>query len=161
VPATILWSGVGVILSSPIALATRGYLFARDQAGTIAWALIVSAAVWFGISAALIPEIGAPAVGIGWVFAGILNSAALWRRTARLSGAVILPRLAAPLAVALAATAAAWLLAHEVDDRMLGAVVGFAVGEAAVLVGLLAFSRRTLDETLALVRQSLRSLRAD
>jgi O-antigen/teichoic acid export membrane protein len=160
VPAVILWSGFGLIASAPIAFATRGYLFVRDQAGAIAMGLVASGALWFGVSAALLPEYGAPAVGVGWVLAGILNSLVLWRRTAELSGAAVLAHAAVPTAVAVAATAAAWFAAHQPDDRLVGGLVGFATGEACVLVGLLVLTPRALRETVRLLRQSLGGLRA-
>jgi O-antigen/teichoic acid export membrane protein len=160
VPAVILWSGIGFILASPIASATRGYLFVRDQAGTVAKGLVASGAVWFGVSAALLPELGAPAVGVGWVLAGIVNSAVLWRRTAQLSGAAILARVSAPVAVAVAATGGAWLAAHAPHDRLVGGLVGLVVGEALVLGGLLVVSRAVLRDTLDLVRQSVAGLHA-
>ena len=155
VPATILWSGIGFIVASPIAFASRGYLFARDQAGTIALGLLASTAVWFGVAAALLPELGAPAAGVGWVFAGLVNSAVLARRTAQLSGAAVAARSAIPTAVALTATGAAWFAAHQPSDPLLAGLVGFAVGEACVLAGLLLVSRTTLRETVGLLKQSL------
>jgi len=157
VPATIFWSGIGFILASPIAFATRGYLFVRDQAGTIALGLVVSAAVWFGVAAAFLPELGAPAVGLGWVLAGMVNSAVLARRTAQLSGATVAVRAAAPTAVALTATSAAWFAAHQPSDPLLGGLLGFAVGEACVLAGLVLVSRAALRETMGLLRSAARA----
>jgi O-antigen/teichoic acid export membrane protein len=155
VPATIFWSGIGFIVAAPTAFATRGYLFVRDQAGTIATGLLVSGAVWFGVAAALLPELGAPAVGVGSIFAGIVNSAVLARRTAHLSGAAVVARSAMPTAVALTATGLAWLAGQQPSDPLVGGAVGFAVGEACVVAGLLLVSRAALRETLRLLKQSL------
>ena len=154
VPAVILWSGIALIVASPIGVATRGYLLAADQAATVALAVVLSAAAWFAVSIALLPAIGAPAVGIGWVAAGLVNSALLWRRTAQLTGAAILGSLAGPTTVALLATGCAWLVSKQPNDALVGGLVGFVTGELVALGGLFAVSRPTLLDVRELTRQA-------
>jgi O-antigen/teichoic acid export membrane protein len=159
VPAVILWSGIGLIVASPIGVATPGYLFAADAVGTVAAALALSALVWFGVAAALLPSLGAPAVGIGWIGAGIVNSLVLARRTKALTGAALLVGMAPVAAVSIAATAAAWLVARQPHDRLLGGVLGAVAGEAIALAGMALFSRPALRDARDVVLRALAGFR--
>jgi O-antigen/teichoic acid export membrane protein len=159
VPAVILWSGVALVLSAPIAIGTAGYLFAADSAGSVAVATVASTVAWFGVGLPLLPELGAPAMGIGWVAANVVNGGILWRQTAARTGAAIGAHVAAPTAIGLAAVATGWLLAHRVDDDLLGGILGLAAGELVLLGGLAALSRPALRDTHVLVARALRSFR--
>jgi hypothetical protein len=159
VPAVILWSGVALILAAPIAVGTGGYLFAADAPGAVAVATLASTVIWFGLGFSLVPSLGAPAVGIGWVAAAVVNAAILWRHVAARTGAAVAAHVAAPTAIGLAASAVGWLVAHRVGDRVLGGVLGLAAGELLLVAGLAAVSRPALRDTRVLVRQALRSFR--
>jgi O-antigen/teichoic acid export membrane protein len=159
VPAALLWAGVAMVLAAPLAVAAPPYLYASGQPGRVAAATLASAIVWFGVAAALLPRLGAPAVGIGWVAGGLLNSAVLWRLTVVRSGARLAARLLPPTAVALAAIATAWLTAHLPDDPVLGALAGVTAGELVVLAGLASVARGTLRDGRELAVRGLRTLR--
>jgi O-antigen/teichoic acid export membrane protein len=159
VPSVLLWSGIALIVGVPIAFATSGYLFAADDAGAVAAAAVLSMVAWFGVTGALLPRYGAPAAGIGFVASSIVNAGVLWRRTTARSGAAIGARIAGPTAVALAAAALGWLVAHRVDPRPLGAALGFVVGEGVMVFGLALSSRKALADLRSLVAQALGSLR--
>ena len=160
VPEVILWSCVGLVVASPIAVATRGYLFAVDDAGTIARGLLLSAVAWFGFCAALLPDVGPAAVGMGWVVAGVLNAIVLWRRTTELTGAAIARHLWGPTVAALLATVGAWLVAQEASDPLLGGAIGLLAGELTMLACLLVLGRSALREAGELMRQAWRTIAA-
>jgi O-antigen/teichoic acid export membrane protein len=158
VPAVLFWSGVALVLSSPVTVATAGYLFAADDPGAVAVAALASTIAWFGVTAALLPALGAPAVGIGWIAGGVVDGVLLGRAAARHSGAAIVRSLAAPTAVALAATGAAWLVADRAGADLLGAALGAAAGAALMLAGCAAICRSALDATRSLLSRGLRGL---
>jgi hypothetical protein len=159
VPAVLLWSGVALILTAPLAVIAPGYLFAADEAGVVATATLVSAVAWFGVASALLPRYGAAAVGMGWVVAGIVNSGLLWRRIVAATGAAFARRLAGPTAVSLAGAVAGWAVAKEVQHGVLGGVLGCAAGELILLAGLAIVCRPALRDTSALVRQAAATFR--
>jgi O-antigen/teichoic acid export membrane protein len=159
VPATILWAGVAMVLAAPLAVAAPPYLYAAGQPGRVAAATFASAVVWFSVAAALLPRLGAPAVGIGWVAGGLLNAAVLWRLTAARSGARLAGRLGPPTAVALVAIAAAWQAAHVPEDHVLSALAGVTAGELVVLAGLAALAPATLRDGRELAVRARRAVR--
>jgi O-antigen/teichoic acid export membrane protein len=159
VPAVILWSGLALIVAAPVGVATPGYLFAVDEAGVVAAATVLSGVVWFGVIVALLPAYGAAAAGIGWLVGGLLGSAVLLRRTVARSGAALVSRAAGPAAVALAATAVGWFVAHLPDQALLGGALGALTGELVLVAGLMLTSRRAFRDTGSLAREGLSGLR--
>jgi PST family polysaccharide transporter len=158
VPPILFWSGIGLVLSAPITVATGGYLFAASGAGLVARATIASAAVWLGVALPLLPALGAPAVGIGWLASGLVYAGMLWRATVARTGAAIAERLVVPTTIALVGTVAAWVAAEQAPDSRLGGIVGLCLGEAVLLGGLALLSRPALTDTRRLVMLSLGGL---
>jgi O-antigen/teichoic acid export membrane protein len=159
VPAVILWSGVALLISSPTLIPTVGYLLAAGEAGLVAISTLISGATWCAVAIALLPEYGAPAVGIGWVCGAIVNAGIVWRRASALSGAALGTRVAIQTVVLLAAAAAAWVVGHLPQDELVGAALGLAAGEVVVLAGLAAVSPAGVRDARALVVQGLGTFR--
>jgi O-antigen/teichoic acid export membrane protein len=157
VPAALLWACVGLVISAPISVAASGYLFAAGEARLVAVATVVSAVVWSGVAAVLLPRYGAPAVGLGWVAGGTVNAAFLWRRTAARTGAAIGRSLAAPTLVAFLGVATGWLVAHAFDDRLIGGLVGAVAAEVIAVAGLVLFAKPASRDARDLIRQALGS----
>jgi O-antigen/teichoic acid export membrane protein len=157
VPAALLWSSLGLMLSAPTVVATIGYLYATDHAGAVAWATVWHTLVWFVVALALLPSLGAPAVGIGSVPAWIVLATLLGRRAARVTGAAILRSLAIPTAVAVAAGAAGWAFAASGPETVIGGAAGLAVGELVLFAGLGLTKRSLLLDTYALVARAVRT----
>jgi len=154
-----LWSGVALIVSAPIVVGTAGYLLAAGEPGAVARAAFASTIVWFGVAVALLPSVGAPAVGIGWIASGAVDAALLARATLAGTGAAIAAELALPTAVALAATGAAWLIATGMPDALIGAVLGVFAGEVLLLATFAIASRPALRDTRSLVALALGTFR--
>lgn len=158
VPAVLLWSAVALVVSAPVTVTLSGYLFAADNPGAVAVAALASTIAWFAVTASLLPEVGAPAVGIGWVAGGVVDGVLLGRATARRGGAAVVRSLAAPTAVALAATATAWLLADGVGANLLSGALGVVAGETLLLAGCMLLCRGALDSARSLLVTALRGL---
>ena len=155
VSPTLLWSGMALLVSAPVAVATTGFLLASDEAGSVAATTVLSAVAWIGIGVALLPEHGVAGVGVGFLAGGIVNAALLAARTASLTGARTLRHAAAPTVVALAAAAAGWLVAREAGSALGGGAAGVAAGEAILLAGLVLAARPALRDARALVLRAL------
>jgi polysaccharide transporter, PST family len=159
VPATLLWTGVAMMISTPVYLGTSGYLFAADEGGRVLATALVAALTWLAVALSLVSAIGAPAAGIGWCASSLVVAASLGTHTARRSGAAVAASLAGPTIVGVASTAAGWLLA-DAGGRTIGSgLLGLAAGELLLLAGLVAFARSGLRDTRLLLGESLGSLR--
>jgi O-antigen/teichoic acid export membrane protein len=159
IPSVLLWSGIALVVGIPVIFSTTGYLLAMEEMGTVATATIASTAVWFGVAAALLPSVGAAAVGIGWLASGAVHSALLWRRATARSGAAIAARVVGPAAVGVAGAVAGWFVARAVGPPLVGGVVGLVAGELVALAGLAAVSRGALVDLRVLSRQALGTFR--
>ena len=158
VPAVLLWSGVALVVSAPVTVTLTGYLFAADDPGTVAVAALASTIAWFAVTAPLLAEVGAPAVSIGWIAGGVVDGVLLGRAAARRGGVTIGGSLAAPTAVALAATATAWLLADGAGASLLSGMLGMVAGEALLLAGCMVLCRGALDSARSVLVTGLRGL---
>ncbi len=159
VPAVLLWSGVALVLGAPITVVTSGYLYAADQPGAVARATLTGSAAWFGVTLPLLPSLGAPAVGVGWIACSVVSVALFWRATAAVSGAKVGSAIAAPTLLGLAGTAVGWLVADAMPDRIPGGLLGAAAGEVVFMGTVLLLARGALRNTTALVGQAFSGLR--
>lgn len=159
VPRVLLWSGSALILAAPVVVSAAGFLLAAGMPGVVAVATAVSGVVWIAVALPLLAPLGAEAVGIAWIASGCVNAVLLWRPVAARTSARIIVRIAPGTASALAAAAAAWFVAHEPDEQLVGGIAGLVVGELIVFAGLVLFSRPALRDVVALARDGLRSFR--
>lgn len=157
VPAALMWSSLALLLSAPIVVSTIGYLYAADRAGTMAWATVWHTLVWFAVTLPLLPSLGAPAVGVGWIPAGIVMATIVGRRAAELTGAAILRNAAVPVAVAIVAGAAGWGLTVPRPETLLWGLAGALTAECVLLGGLALAKRSLLADTYALGARAVRS----
>lgn len=153
VPAVLLWSGIALLVAAPISVVGVGYLYAAGEPGTVALATLASAIVWLGVSLPLLHRFGAPIVGVGWIAGAAVQSALVWWRVAARSGGASLGRAGPSSLLAIAAAAGGWLIARSVDEPFVGAAVGLAVGEAVIVVGLVALARPALRDLSSLMRR--------
>ena len=159
VPAALLWSGIALILASPLVVSAAGFLLAAGMPGIVAVSTGVSGAVWLAVALPLVDPLGAPAVGVAWIASGVVNAILLWRPVAGLTKARIARHLYPITAIALTAAGAAWLVAHQPTDRLVGGACGLMAGEVVLVAGLLLGGRPALLELVALARDGFGSLR--
>lgn len=157
VPAAILWSSLGVLLNAPVMVATIGYLYASDHAGTVAGAAAAQTVTWFAVTVPLLPSLGATAVGVGWIPGGIVIAALAGRRAAQLTGAAILRSLAVPAAVAIAAGAAGWAIGAAGPETLARGAMGLVAAEVVLRAGLALADRALLSETYRLLARAVRA----
>jgi O-antigen/teichoic acid export membrane protein len=159
VPAVLLWSCVALVLTASVTVTASSYLFAADRAGVVALSALASIIAWFGATAALLPVIGAPAVGVGWIAGGIVDGTVLGRSVHRHSGAAVLRAIASPTAVALLATGCAWLLADGAGANLVSGALGALAGESLMVVGCALLCPSALQTTRSVLALGVRRAR--
>jgi hypothetical protein len=145
-----------MLVGAPVYIATVGYLYAVDAVGTVLRALVVQTAAWFAVACSLLPPLGAPAIGLGWVAGAGLSAVFLARRTGRRSGASIGPAVVPPATIAAVAMGGGWLVATAGDRTILRGTLAAAAGEVLLLAGLALVRRGLLRDTRALVAEAVR-----
>jgi O-antigen/teichoic acid export membrane protein len=146
------WASLGLMLAGPIEVCTIGYLYATNRAPTVLRTTLTYTAVWFAATAALLPSLGAEAVGIGMAVGATVNfcvlTAVLRRHVSTSPPRAVFPALA----IAAAASVAAWWVAREVEPDVLALVLGIVIAEGLYLAGVLVFRRAVLADLARLVR---------
>jgi O-antigen/teichoic acid export membrane protein len=155
VPPTVLWSSLGLLFTAPVIVAAIGYLYATERAGAVLWATVWHTLTWFAVTFPLLPVVGAPAVGLGWIPAGIVMSVLVGRRTANLTGAAVFRSFALPTVIAVAAGAAGWAVAASGGQTVVRGVAGLVVAEAVLLAALWVTQRSLLASTGRLFASAL------
>jgi O-antigen/teichoic acid export membrane protein len=157
VPATLLWSALGLIVGAPVNLIMYGYLYATESVGIVVRLAALQSVVWFAVTLPLLPEFGAPAVGVGSA-AGAIASSALYARVGRRrTGARVVGSLAAPTVLAVVGGVLGWAIATAGDRSVLAGIAGAAAGEIVLVGGLMVVRRSLLRETYALLLRSARA----
>lgn len=154
VPPILGLGGVALLITCPVSAATVGWLYAAGDAGTVLRAFAVHAAAWLVVGLALLEPVGPAAIGIGWIAGAIGDATVLGVVAARRTGARLARRLAAPVAVALAAGAAGWAISSTAETVPAG-LAGVVVGEAALLAGLFLLAGRPLRDAIGLAREGV------
>jgi hypothetical protein len=148
-----------MLLSVPILVCTIGYLYATNVAGTVVWATAWHSVVWFTTTFPLLPSVGAPAVGLGWIPAGIVSASIVGRRTSKATRAAIVRSMAVPAASAIAAGAAGWGLASAGPRTLLLGAAGLVTAEVVLFAALWVGARPPLLATYALGKRAVKGAR--
>jgi O-antigen/teichoic acid export membrane protein len=136
VPATLATACAAMIVGAPVYIMTVGYLYAADRAGAVLRAMVAYAAIWFAVTFPLLPALGAPAIGIGWIVSSVVSAVLLARPTTRETGASIGANLLPPAAVAALAGAAGWAVASVRGETVFAGLLGMTAAELVLLAGL-------------------------
>ena len=156
VPDTLAWSGLGVLLSGPVYVMSAGYLYAVDEVGTVIRAAVVQTLTWFAVALPLLPELGAEAVGLGWIAAALANALVLLRRVRQRTRAAVAVHLLPPLAAALAAGCVGWAVATAGSETVLHGIAGAVAAELVLITALLLVQRSLLRDAYGLITSSVR-----
>jgi O-antigen/teichoic acid export membrane protein len=156
VPATIAWSCAAILLGAPIYIVAVGYLYAAGRVGDVLGAMTVYAIVWFGLSLPLLPSMGAPAIGLGWLVSAAVNALQLSWLTKRQTGAAIASHLLPPALVGVAAGAVGWWIGTAGSETVPDGILGAASGELVLLGGLALVGRPLLHDAYRLVTEAAR-----
>jgi O-antigen/teichoic acid export membrane protein len=159
VPAVLLWSGIAMIATAPIFLTSGGYLFAIDAGGTWLRTLALGAVTWLAVAMALLGELGAPAVGVGWCAAAVVQLVFLAPRLAKRSGVPVGARLAPPTVAAIAAAASGWVVADAAGGSIGAGLLGLAFGELLLFALLATLARGALRDARVVLRDAVGAAR--
>jgi hypothetical protein len=96
------------MISGPVSTTVTGFLFAKGDAGSVLRVVVLQATLWIGVTAALVPFVGATAAGIG-MLGGALSVALMMRRYVNRHTPVdVVHNVWRPTATALVASLAGW-----------------------------------------------------
>jgi O-antigen/teichoic acid export membrane protein len=133
--ATVLpWAAAGLLIGGPAGASLTGYLFARGDASTVLRVGVAQAAIWLGVTAALLPVLGVKGIGIA-MLASSAAELVLYERAVRgTTGLNVISAIAPVSACALAAGGLGLALQGGLHDDVLSLVALGALTEAAFLV---------------------------
>lgn len=141
-------------INGPISVATAGYLFASGQVGVVLRSTAVQVVIFFGLSIALLAQLGTLGVGIGYVVAGLVE-ATLFTRAVRASIGI---RLVAPVAVPTAAFGVAsgcgWFVAEALGPTVVSALAAGSLGSAIYLSAMWFLRKELVVEIVSLGRRA-------
>ena len=127
---------VALLLGGPVSLATAGYLYALGDVRSILRSSILHTVAWFAFTLPLLPLIGVPAVGVGWI-AGALVDASVLSRAARAHAGISRVRpVIFPTVMAVAAGSASFAVAATLRPTPAGAGASIGVALATYVAGL-------------------------
>jgi O-antigen/teichoic acid export membrane protein len=150
------WVCLGIGISGPISVATVGYLYAVGDASAVLRAHIFRALALFAVALPLLPLLGAPAAGLGWLVSSIVDATVLARATLKWIPVRLVRPLLIPTLVGVVSAVAGWLIADLAGADLVSGLAGGACSVLLFLTGLFAVRTKLLLETFRLVRDSIR-----
>ena len=149
----IPWCLLGMLISGPIVASTTSYLSAIGEAGNVIRAVTLQAVVWFAVAFPLIAPLGAPAIGIGWSVASIVEATYLTRAVRRHVDADVARNALPPIVIAVIAGLLGWLCTQQLGSTLYSAVLGGSVAAALYLILLWPMRPETVREMSSIVRR--------
>jgi O-antigen/teichoic acid export membrane protein len=146
VPAVIAAACAGLAISGPVSATLSGYLYAVGAVRAVVNSLVITAAIWLGLAAALLPSMGVLGVALAWTIACWCEVALLVRATRASVREMSLVGLRPALVAGLVAVPPFWYVAHVNSGIVAGVLV--AVGATAAYVLLLCVMDRSLVPSL-------------
>jgi O-antigen/teichoic acid export membrane protein len=148
-------AGVAYVVGAPISVATAGYLFAVDRAGTVLRAAILHTIALAIVTFPLLPSLGVTAVGIGTGASGLVEAVVLGRAAASATGARMVRAVAVPASAAAVSAALGWVLTSQTDPTVPVAALGAGTALGLYLVLLVILDRTRLRQMITVVRRSV------
>jgi O-antigen/teichoic acid export membrane protein len=155
VVAVIPPASLHLMIFAPISVALVGYLWAEGEASAVLRASLVGTPLMFGAIVPLFMVIGVPAVGFGWLAAGVGEATVLILTARRHVEFSIRPGLIRPTVVAVGAAATGWVVASDVGISIVGGLMGALVAAGAYLAALWLWHRSSLLDSFHLSRRGL------
>ena len=141
---------LSTLILGSIAVASTSYLSAAGRPGVVAWASAWLGVVWIGVTAPLLPVIGVAAIGVGNLAGALVEASILDRATRRTAGVAPHRPLLRPLAVALVAGSAGWLLCTSGPSGLWIALAAAVLTLALSWIGLWILCREALKDVVGL-----------
>jgi O-antigen/teichoic acid export membrane protein len=156
VPPILIWSGLGLMIGTPIGTVATGYLYATDEPRVVLRCIVAKSVAWLLVAFTLVGPLGPEAVGLGWVAGGAAEAVGFGVALKRRTGARLTRVAGVPLALAAGAGGVGCMVAASAEPTVWLAL-GAALSALAVAgLGLLLLSRAMLLETIQLARAALR-----
>lgn len=153
-------AAVAFLVSLPIAVIAASYLYAQGRAGVVLGAAVAESTVWIGGALALLPLLGAPAVGLAAIPGRLVGTVMLARLLTSLSEARVVTPVIPATAAGLFGCVGGWAVSDYFGATLLSAAAGLVTGLALYLVFVFLVDRGLLSRALEVARFSLRAARA-
>ena len=129
-------AALGLAVGAPIGICCLGYLHSVGEASKPLRGTLVGSATRVGLTLALVPRMGATAIGIGYAVATFAEMPILLRETRRRVGARIGQRIWVPAASASLAGGLGWLVCDWTGRSVLGGCLAaiIAIGGSCALI---------------------------
>jgi O-antigen/teichoic acid export membrane protein len=149
-----------LMISVPPSVAMIGYLWATGDARTPLRAVMLHTVALGGVTFPLLPLIGLPAIGLGWIASGLVDATVLCRAARARTGARVVRALALPSVLAVVAGAAGWAGATAGQPTLLRAAAAAVLAEGIFVAGIVLIRRQLLDELFRVLGRALHATTA-
>jgi O-antigen/teichoic acid export membrane protein len=147
-----------LMIMGPISVALVGYLWAVGEASAVLRSTLVGIPLMAAVMIPLLPVIGVPAVGFGWLASGVGEATVLILTARRHAEFRIRSRLIPPTIFAGVGALLGWLVASEVGATVAGGLVGALFAAAVYLLALWMWHRAYLLDSVHLSVRGLRTV---
>lgn len=154
--SVVPWSLMGILLSAPIAACSQAFLGAIGQAGVALRSTIYHSIAWLVVSLPLIPLVGATALGIGWVVAGLVDAVYLVRAMRQHITAHVVRNGAPAIFVVVAVAPIGWLIEAWLGANLYAAALAGLVAGASYVAILFVVQPDNVREMATVLRRFVR-----
>ncbi len=147
-----------LMLIGPLSVALLGYLWAVGEASAVLRATLVGLPLMAAVMLPLLPVIGAPAVGFGWLASAAGEAIVLIRSARKHCDFKVAPGLAAPTACATVGATLGWIVVEHGHTTAAAGLVGGLLAVGVYTLLLAAFHRSQLVDTVHLAARGLRGV---
>jgi O-antigen/teichoic acid export membrane protein len=145
-----------LMIFAPISVALLGYLWAIGEASAVLRATLIGTPLMIGTIIPLLLWIGVPAVGFGWLAAGVGEATILILSARKHVEFSLIDGLLPPTVVGIGAAAAGWFVSSTVGATIVGGLSGGLVAVAAYLAALWVWHRSSLLDSVHLSVRGMR-----
>lgn len=149
------FAAAGLFVAGPVSSCVVGYLYAIGQAGQVLRTVGAQAVTWLVASVALLPVLGATAIGVGLFISSIVDFLYLRLVVRRRIALPVGRSVAWPFVAALAGTIAGQAVARARTPDVLELFLALTVGQAVYVTALLLVQRAALVCLVDLAREFL------
>jgi hypothetical protein len=145
-----------LMIMGPISVALIGFLWAVGDASAVLRATLAGIPLMAAVMIPLLPVIGVPAVGFGWLASAIGEATVLILSARKHAQFSIKPRIIPPTVLAALAASMGWLVSSEVGTTLVGGLAGGLCAAVVYLAGLWVWHRSYLLDSVRLSTRGLR-----
>lgn len=147
-------SALAIGVYGPIGIAAYAYLYAQGDSTTALQGSLLSNAVRWGTTFALLPGMGATAIGVGWAAAAFCEMPLVAHRTRRRSGARLVRCVLRPAIAGTLAGTAGWVVADGLGVTVPSALLSLVTAAAGFAALMWIADRGNLRESWRTIRRA-------